>query len=52
MKLNKFLANKLDADTGNLFKIFASPKILTPFFSTILLTSVNTVFPPWIAARS
>ena len=41
-----FLANKLDADTGNLFNIFASPKILTPSFSTILSTSVKTVFPP------
>ena len=29
---------------GNLFNIFASPKILTPFLSIILFTSVNTVF--------
>ena len=45
-KLNKFFAYKFEADIGNLFKIFASPKILTPFFSIVLLTSVNTVFPP------
>ena len=32
IKLNTFLAYKLEADTGNLFNIFASPKILTPFF--------------------
>ena len=44
IKLNTFFEYKFEADTGNLFKIFASPKILTPFFSTILFTSVNTVF--------
>jgi len=46
IKLNTFFAYKFEADTGSLFKIFASPKILTPFFSTILSTSVKTVFPP------
>ena len=46
IKLNTFLAYKLEADTGNLFNIFASPKILTPFLSTILSTSVKAVFPP------
>ena len=52
IKLNTFLAYKLEADIGNLFNIFASPKILTLFYSTILSTSVNTVFPPWTAAKS
>ena len=50
--LNTFFAYKLVAETGNLFRILVSPKILTPFFSIILSTSVNTVLPPWTAARS
>ena len=37
---------------NNLFKILDSPKILTPFFSTTLSTSVISVLPPCIAAKS
>ena len=45
-KLNTFLEYKLDAEIGNLFKIFYSPIILTPPLSITLSTSVKAVFPP------
>ena len=45
-KFNTFLAYKLDADIGNLFKIFVSPIILTPSLLTTLSTSEKAVFPP------
>ena len=41
-----------DAETGSLFKIFESPKIFTPFFSTVSSACVNAVFPPCAAAKS
>ena len=43
---------KVDAETGNLLRIFLSPMILTPFLLIILSTSVKDVLPPWIAAKS
>ena len=52
MKLNIFFAYKLEADTGNLFKILLSPIIFTPFFSIISSAFVNAVLPPCIAAKS
>ena len=37
---------------GSLFNKLLSPKIFTPFISTISSDFVNSVFPPWDAAKS
>ena len=44
--LNKLPVSASNLYAKNLFKIFLSPIILTPFFSTTLSTSVNATFPP------
>ena len=43
---------KFTVSEDNYFKIFLSPKILTPFLSTVLSISVEAVFPPCAAAKS
>ena len=52
MKLNKFLAYRLEAVNGSLFIRFLTPIILIPFMMLIFPTSEKAELPPCSAARS
>ena len=52
MKLNKFLAYKLEAVSGKLFIKLLTPTTLLPSTELILPASENAEFPPCSAAKS
>ena len=52
MKLNRFLAYKLEAVSGKLFIRLLTPITFIPFTELILPASENAEFPPCSAAKS
>ena len=52
MKLNKFLAYRLEAVSGKRFIKLFTPIILIPSTELIFPASENAEFPPYSAAKS